>query len=297
MKRMMVALSIVTMFVIAVVLAGCGGEPEEAPEEVALQRSPGGSMMSDPAMQKKILEATRRAKGGAQPGVGTAAKATAEQPAETDRPTVPRAGSAAKKRPRGAPPSGDPATLKALVEAAQKARAEAAAPGEPTVSAPAPPAEAAEPPEEPAAAIEVPTEPEAEEPAEEPAAEKKEAGEEPIVTAKTEDAEVAVAEQKVELPDGFPEDVPVYPGLKLSSVSRKGDTVTLQGATGDKTKDVSDRIGEGLEAEGWKKDMAMPQPGGQAVMMLKYSKNGRTVSLVLTGTSTGTNVVMRVSGG
>ncbi|MEZ5444504.1 MAG: hypothetical protein R3F45_01795 [Gammaproteobacteria bacterium] len=96
----------------------------------------------------------------------------------------------------------------------------------------------------------------------------------------------------VELPSGFPEDVPTYPGMKLEFSGTQGSMFTVNGRTSDAMAKVSDALKAKAAAEGWSEVMSMNQQGagGEPGMMMSYTKADRVLNVVLAGEGDGTNI-------
>ena len=80
--------------------------------------------------------------------------------------------------------------------------------------------------------------------------------------------------ENAEIPDGFPEDVPIYPGSKVigGMVAGAGGMVTLQ--TGDDAEKVAAFYREKLVNEGWNLVPEMVLGGRQVLPIEKESRNG-----------------------
>jgi hypothetical protein len=119
------------------------------------------------------------------------------------------------------------------------------------------------------------------------------------ITVKGEDgAEVKISgdDSGVSLPDGFPSDVPVYPGatVALSSKTPEGVHVLLQ--TKDGVQDVRRFYQEKLKAAGWKIATTVNVPGG---IMLQANKGKRVqnVTTMNDGRLTTINLTTTTEGG
>ena len=80
--------------------------------------------------------------------------------------------------------------------------------------------------------------------------------------------------ENAEIPDGFPEDVPIYPGSDVigGMVAGAGGMVTLQ--TGDDAEKVAAFYREKLVNEGWSLAPEMDLGGRQMLPIEKESRNG-----------------------
>lgn len=90
-----------------------------------------------------------------------------------------------------------------------------------------------------------------------------------------------IAEQlrvKVDVPDEYPEDAPIYPGSQASSVRSQGGTVILGFGTMDAPTEVQSYIETDLGNEGWDVQPVQEMPNGVLVM---GDKNGRKISVLI----------------
>ena len=96
-------------------------------------------------------------------------------------------------------------------------------------------------------------------------------------------------EERASIPDGFPEDVPIYPELDIyASVSEdKDDTFSIQGRTSDNMAQVARFYKMRLDDDGWEEKMAMTT---SQVIMLGYEKDVRIINLVLSQNNEGTDL-------
>lgn len=81
------------------------------------------------------------------------------------------------------------------------------------------------------------------------------------------------------LPEGFPEDVPTYPGMEIVSSQRMPaqQMFMVQAKTSDGAGPVSAALKRDAEAQGWTEVMAMNM--GPEHQMLTYEKDGRVLSI------------------
>ncbi len=102
-----------------------------------------------------------------------------------------------------------------------------------------------------------------------------------IKGAKGEMIHVAQGGSDVPLPEGFPADVPIYAGAKVTVSSTVGEAMIVSFETGDPLKKVMGFYEDKLKAGGWKIQQTTSTADGG---MLSGTKNNRTC-LVLVGTS------------
>jgi hypothetical protein len=87
------------------------------------------------------------------------------------------------------------------------------------------------------------------------------------------------------LPDGFPQDVPTYPGMTLtfSQSMKEKETFNLQATSTDSLDKVSAHFKSEATAKGWTETTSLDQNGeGQQMKMMAYSKEDRILNIVLT---------------
>ena len=81
--------------------------------------------------------------------------------------------------------------------------------------------------------------------------------------------QVAGGESGVALPEGFPNDVPIYAGAKVNTSAKSKDNMTAVLTTTDQVKKVMDFYGERLKANGWDIKTTMNTEDGGMVMATK----------------------------
>jgi hypothetical protein len=109
---------------------------------------------------------------------------------------------------------------------------------------------------------------------------------------KGETVRIAGSEASVALPEGFPKDVPIYPGAKVAASvkSQDGMHVTLQ--TSDAGSKVSDFYKEQMKAQGWAIDTTMDMPQGT---MLMGNKSGQALHVMVMSDDKATTVTLTVT--
>lgn len=115
------------------------------------------------------------------------------------------------------------------------------------------------------------------------------------VTIKTEqgDLKIASADEggSVALPDGFPKDVYLPADHKVASAMDMGGMQMINLTTPQGVAEVSADAEKAMQAQGWKRDMAMQADGSNTLM---YSKDKRQVVFqMLKGDDGGTQLAVR----
>lgn len=102
---------------------------------------------------------------------------------------------------------------------------------------------------------------------------------------------------KNDLPEGFPEDVPVYRKAKIVSSVNNQDTYQITfSAEGKKMDEISDFYKEELEGNGWKSDSSSnSNAAGQVMSGLQYEKDSRKVSVMITESGDTTAIILQTS--
>ena len=100
------------------------------------------------------------------------------------------------------------------------------------------------------------------------------------------------AGKNVELPQGFPADVPTYPGMQLEFAGKAGAMFTVNGKSADAISKVSEGLKTAIAKQGWSQVMSMDQSaaGGAPGQMMSYSKSNRVLNVVLAANDQGTNI-------
>jgi hypothetical protein len=83
-----------------------------------------------------------------------------------------------------------------------------------------------------------------------------------------------------QLPEDFPEDVPVYPGMAAPDVTRLGDGFEVSGATGDSLEQVHAYYTDSLEKHGWSLIEALSETSAPGARVYHYEKNDRGITVV-----------------
>jgi len=98
--------------------------------------------------------------------------------------------------------------------------------------------------------------------------------------------------KSAKVPDGFPKDVPIYPGAEVVSATSMAQMgmASVQLSTGDGVAKVAAYYKRELAAKGWNEVTAMSQGGAQAMEMLSCSK-GETVATVMAVAEEGKTII------
>lgn len=95
---------------------------------------------------------------------------------------------------------------------------------------------------------------------------------------KGEKVRIAAAEAGVPLPDGFPKDVPVYPGATVIGSTTAQNMVNVSLQTADQPQQVRTFYQEKLKQNGWETQSTMDVPQGT---MLHATKDRRTQTVTI----------------
>ena len=87
------------------------------------------------------------------------------------------------------------------------------------------------------------------------------------------------ARKPVELPDDFPSDVAVYPGLRLTFASKLPRGLMVEGQSQDREEKIVAFYGQRMIEAGWVEEQPAGQPSG--MRRLQYRKGGRTATIDL----------------
>ncbi|MBI1182074.1 MAG: hypothetical protein GC201_16135 [Alphaproteobacteria bacterium] len=113
------------------------------------------------------------------------------------------------------------------------------------------------------------------------------------VTMKGEDGETKTAfGENVGLPDGFPGDIAVYPGLKIFTSSTMPNGFLVQGHTGDGVDAVGVFFRDRMTGAGWSLAEQTESPGMHSY---SFRKDGRTATVVLVPGDTTTVQIVALS--
>ena len=110
--------------------------------------------------------------------------------------------------------------------------------------------------------------------------------------AKGETVQVAGGKGNVPLPEGFPDDVPVYPGAKVMTSAKTKEGMTLVLTTSDPLQKAMEFYQGKLKTNGWDIQNTMNMPDGG---MLSGTKEKRTCTLVVNHSNDQTIITISVS--
>lgn len=94
--------------------------------------------------------------------------------------------------------------------------------------------------------------------------------------------------ENLKVPDGFPDDIAVYPDLKIISSSAVPQGFMINGQTGDDVEKVAAFYTDKLTSGGWAKDGEFSQEG--TMRILSFKKDNRTASVTVVKGDDGTTV-------
>lgn len=91
------------------------------------------------------------------------------------------------------------------------------------------------------------------------------------------------------VPDGFPKDIPVYPGLKIVAASTTPEGFVVHAQSTDGIEKIAAFYNEKLGADGWTKDGEFTQ--AEAMRTASFKKDNRTAGINLFSAGDGTVTV------
>ncbi len=113
------------------------------------------------------------------------------------------------------------------------------------------------------------------------------------VTLTSEDGKTQISiGENTTLPKGFPDDVPLYPGLQLlgSSAAPGTEDYAVQATSTDGIDKIAAYYGKELKSRNWEEERTMAMAMGQDMRILAYTKDGRRVHVTLHATDDSTMV-------
>jgi hypothetical protein len=108
---------------------------------------------------------------------------------------------------------------------------------------------------------------------------------------KTKEGDLSFGEG-TKLPDQWPDDVPVYKGLKLLSATKTKESFSIQGTTADSQGKVAAFYKEQVAKGGWTEETVTTQ--AQMAMMM-YSKDKRSLAVIISAQDSETSVSITIS--
>ena len=97
---------------------------------------------------------------------------------------------------------------------------------------------------------------------------------------------------RVELPDWYPSDAPMYPGAKLSRVGWEGSKVSGVFSTDDGSEEVSAWMNDFLASENWRNVTMVEIPNG---VILQARQGGRGLTVMVTPILSGGETVTLIN--
>jgi hypothetical protein len=85
------------------------------------------------------------------------------------------------------------------------------------------------------------------------------------------------------LPDGFPKDIPLYPGveIQLSSADPGAKTFAVQATSADAVEKVAEYYKTEMKSQGWNEGDGVVQTGTTAMHMLNFDKGESTAMIMV----------------
>ena len=101
--------------------------------------------------------------------------------------------------------------------------------------------------------------------------------------------------KNVEMPQDFPQDVPVYKSMTLlmAHSQNEDNTFMLKGTTPDAVATVAAFYATETQKQGWSEETNMDQ--GDKLRVVAYKKEGRSLNVMLATTDEGTNITINTS--
>jgi hypothetical protein len=113
-----------------------------------------------------------------------------------------------------------------------------------------------------------------------------------VVGKEGEKFQIAGGEGSVALPEGFPKDVPIYPGAKVQTSMKSKDAMTATLHTPDDAAKVSGYYKEQMKANGWEIETTMDMPQGT---MLAGKKGEEGLQVMVMSDNKATTVTLSVT--
>lgn len=101
--------------------------------------------------------------------------------------------------------------------------------------------------------------------------------------------------ENLKVPDGFPDDVAVYPDLKIVSASSMPQGFMVQGQTGDGVEKVAGFYMDKMASDGWAKEAEFSQ--GDAMRTISFKKEARTATVNVIKGDDGTTLQLTAMSG
>lgn len=98
--------------------------------------------------------------------------------------------------------------------------------------------------------------------------------------------------RNLDVPDDFPDDMPVYPGLTLHAAGKTGPGYSLQGQTADGVDQIAQFYQQQMGEQGWQAEGETA--AGPAMRMLRFSKDQRSAGITLIEGDNATTVQLSI---
>ncbi len=95
--------------------------------------------------------------------------------------------------------------------------------------------------------------------------------------------------REIELPDGYPEDAPHYPGSKVNASAWRGGRVAATFSTKDTPEKVASYVRQQLGANGWESDSEVIEFESGIVLTASKPAEGRAIQVMIATMDQGEN--------
>jgi outer membrane lipoprotein-sorting protein len=102
-------------------------------------------------------------------------------------------------------------------------------------------------------------------------------------TMKTEGGQAMAFGKGAKVPDGFPKDIPIYPGaeIQMSSSDPGTKTFAVQALSADAIDKVAEYYKKEMKAQGWNEGDGVVQTGANPMHMLNFDKAGMSAMVMV----------------
>jgi len=102
-------------------------------------------------------------------------------------------------------------------------------------------------------------------------------------TMKTEGGQAMAFGKGARLPDGFPKDIPMYPGaeIQMSSADPSSKTFAVQALSAEGVDKVAEYYKKEMKSQGWNEGDGVVQTGANPMYMLNFDKGGMSAIVMV----------------